>query len=259
MPGPTWRSTPQEMMRPKPAATLEAKWKDCSWYHKPSASPGEPRHPQDNLNLRLRRALSWLKRAEAEYEGQDFDAAFIFHWIGFNAAYGQRGPSSDEDSRDWKDRRDYFTRIARFVESERVIYDTIWGNLLDQIKAVLGNRFVYEPYWKFRNGVVKHRNWKEQFDTARDEIEDAINHARTEEVLREMFCRLYTLRNQLLHGGATLNSSVNRNQVEPGATIMSFLVPHFIDVMIEHPDGWGAPRYPVVRESGPQSGWTGGN
>ena len=42
------------------------------------------------------------------------------------------------------------------------------------------------------------------------------------------------------------------------ARIMASLAPHFIDVMIEHPNaGLGSPRYPVVREEAPLSGWTG--
>ena len=137
-----------------------------------------------------------------------------------------------------------------------MIYDTIWADLLNPIRAMLENQFVFEPYWGYRNGAMKHKDWKKKLEEARGDAEKAIKDVRTEAVLRELFHRLYTLRNQLLHGGATWNSSVNRHQVEPGAQIMSFLVPHFIHVMIEHADaGWGAPRYPVVRESGPQSGW----
>lgn len=243
-------------MRAKSANDLEREWKGRHWYHKPSRESAEPPHPMDDLNLRLRRALSWLGRAETEYEARDFDAAFILYWVAFNAAYGRLGSSSNEETRDWKDRQDYFDRIVDFVDSNRVIYDTIWADLLDPIRKMLDNQFVYEPYWKFRNGILRHRNWKKQLETARDDAEEAIKGVRTKDVLLELFRRLYTLRNQLLHGGATWNSSVNRNQVKPGARIMSSLVPHFIGVMIEHPDaGWGPPRYPVVRESGRLSGW----
>ena len=64
-------------MRLKSVAELETKWRGRPWYHKPSGSPGEPRHLQDDLNLRLRRALSWLGRAEKEYTGRDFDASLV--------------------------------------------------------------------------------------------------------------------------------------------------------------------------------------
>ena len=42
-------------------------------------------YPPD-LNLRLHRALSWLKRAEM---AEDDDGRFIFLWIAFNAAYAR--------------------------------------------------------------------------------------------------------------------------------------------------------------------------
>ena len=62
-----------------------------------------------------------------------------------------------------------------------------------------------------------------------------------------LFDRLYVLRNQLVHGGATWNSSVNREQVKDGANILSFLVPIFVDLMMDNPQtDWGAPYYPVV-------------
>ena len=242
-------------MRAKSANDLECEWKKRSWYRKPLLESAAPPHPLDDLNLRLRRVLSWLGRAEREYKARDFDAAFIFYWIAFNAAYGQLGPSSNEERRDW-DRCDYFDRIV--VDSDKAIYDTIWADLPDPIEDMLTNKYVYEPYWQYRNGAKKHKNWKKRFEDAKEEAEQAMKSVQTRFILLELFRRLYTLRNQLLHGGATWESSVNREQVETGAKIMSSLVPHFIDVMIEHPDaGWGAPRYPVVRERGPLSGWTG--
>ena len=242
-------------MRPKSAAELEARWQSRPWYHKPSGVPGESPHPWDDLNLRLRRALSWLERAENEYGTRDFDAAFIFYWIAFNAMYGQLGTSSVDEAYEKDRRRDYFDRIVAFADAESVIYDAIWSVLRDEIERMLANRYVYEPYWRHRNNPAEDRDWEQRFDRERERATEAIRRTRTRDVLRELFFRLNTLRNQLLHGGATWNSSVNRIQVQPGARIMSSLVPHFIDVMIEHPDGWGAPRYPVVRESGPQSGW----
>ena len=39
----------------------------------------------DNLGLRVHRAISWIERAEQEAD--DADAAFVFYWIAFNSAY----------------------------------------------------------------------------------------------------------------------------------------------------------------------------
>ncbi len=51
----------------------------------------------------------------------------------------------------------------------------------------------------------------------------------------------------MIHGGATWNSEVNRAQVTDGADILSFLVPVFVDIMMDNPaEDWGRPFYPVV-------------
>ena len=66
-------------------------------------------------------------------------------------------------------------------------------------------------------------------------------------VLSNVFDRLYVLRNQLVHGGSTWNSDINRDQVRDGAAILEFLVPVFVDVMMDNPqEDWGRPFYPVV-------------
>jgi hypothetical protein len=55
------------------------------------------------------------------------------------------------------------------------------------------------------------------------------------------------LRNQLVHGGATWNSGVNRQQVKDGAAILGTLLPLLLDLMITHPaQDHGEILYPVV-------------
>ena len=52
---------------------------------------------------------------------------------------------------------------------------------------------------------------------------------------------------QLVHGGATWNSQVNRKQVRDGAELLLSLLPVFVDTMMSNPsEDWGAPYYPVV-------------
>ncbi|MGS0497014.1 hypothetical protein ACU8V4_07320 [Pseudoalteromonas mariniglutinosa] len=46
--------------------------------------------------------------------------------------------------------------------------------------------------------------------------------------------RLYTtLRNQLMHGGATWNSSANREQLKDAVQFLSQLAPFIIDLMMD--------------------------
>ena len=70
----------------------------------------------------------------------------------------------------------------------------------------------------------------------------------TVEALSLVFDRLYVLRNQLVHGGATWNSTVNRDQVRDDAAILAVLMPVFVDVMMDNPcEDWGRPFYPALQ------------
>ena len=70
----------------------------------------------------------------------------------------------------------------------------------------------------------------------------------TEKVLSIIFERLYTLRNQLIHGGATWESAVNRDQIRDGVKIMSQIVPAMLSIMLNNnPKLIGSPCYPVVK------------
>ena len=52
-----------------------------------------------------------------------------------------------------------------------------------------------------------------------------------------------------MHGGSTWNSSVNRRQIEDGTSILGFLIPIFVDLMMNESDiKWQKPYYPVVSE-----------
>ena len=227
-------------VRRKSAAALKDMWECASFY---KGRPEAGRYEQ--LNLRLRRALSWLERAEKEVE--DCDAAFLFHWIAFNAMYGPPRSAPREPDREKKSFEAYLKKVSR-RESERI--SAVMRSLSTEVEKLLANKYVFEPFWN------RCHDWEQQIRNQKKDRESATGHTKTEKTVCHVFHRLYTLRNQLLHGSATWKSTMNRSQVETGAKIMMNLVPHFIDVMIRHPNGWGAPRYPVVRETGPQSGWT---
>ena len=197
----------------------------------------------DALGLRMRRALSWLGRAEQEREN-DHDAAFIFYWIAFNAAYAKelsRDPASTA--------RDQFTRYFRTVlslDSNNTVYDAIWKTFHGPIRLLLDNQFVFQPFWEHHGGRG-HDNWEYTFQQSRQQVHRALADRDTHFILSTLFDRLYVLRIQLMHGGATWDSSVNRSQVQDGARIMAALVPVFVHLMMSHPDvDWGPMDYPVV-------------
>ena len=198
--------------------------------------------PED-LALRMRRALSWLERAEQERETDD-DAAFIFYWIAFNAAYARDRPRDPESSE--RERfADYFDTILS-LDSGNTIYDAIWDRFSDSIRVLLNNKFVFQPFWNHHAGLGYH-NWGHTFEDSKRTVRRALADRDTKTILSTLFDRLYVLRIQLFHGGATWQSSVNRPQVQNGARILAFLVPLFVGLMMSNPQvDWGPPDYPVV-------------
>ena len=69
----------------------------------------------------------------------------------------------------------------------------------------------------------------------------------TETVLVIALSRIYVLRNQMMHGGATWNSSVNRDQVRDCGRLLAKLVPLILEVMLDNPGTlWGDACFPVI-------------
>lgn len=198
-------------------------------------------HP--NLGLRVHRSLSWLHRAE--FAGDDCDACFIFLWISFNAAYAEDDPELLGHS----ERSVFGSFFVRLLEldHDQLLYEAVWTKFSGPVRSLLDNQFTYQPFWNYHNGLAGYEDWEERFIKSRKRISEALGVRDTQLILSTLFDRLYVLRNQVIHGGATWNSSVNRSQIKDGARLLKVLVPSFLQIMM---DGnavvWGKPNYPVV-------------
>jgi len=197
----------------------------------------------NSLSLRVHRALSWLQRAEMEEE--DSNAAFVFYWISFNAAYADElNDALFENERSAF--ANFFQKMTA-LDTDNRLYNVIWEKFTQAIRVLLRNKYVYQPFWKYHNGDQSYKDWESRFDRSKKRISVALNKQDTETILSTLFDRLYVLRNQIVHGGSTWNGAVNREQVRDGAVILGFLVPLFIDLMMDNPEvEWGEPYYPVV-------------
>lgn len=195
-----------------------------------------------DLSLRVHRSLSWLDRAEKSAD--DLDAQFISLWIGFNAAYAA---DIDRSSPGERGRFGSFFEQLVSLDANSSIYDAVWSRYTREVKLFANNRYVFSPFWSYQNGDKSYRDWEKRLLTSKVFFERAIQKKATADILSVLFDRLYVLRNQLIHGGATWNGSVNRDQLRDGATILLTLLPIFIDLMMDNAnENWGAPYYPVV-------------
>lgn len=197
-------------------------------------------HP--NLGLRVHRALSWLRRAE---QADDLDGRFIFLWIAFNAAY-----ANDIDERyRLSEQRQFclFLENLCALDTQQRIEGLVWSEFSSSIRMLLDNPYVFQDFWDYHGGKIEAAQWQSSFDKAKQAARQALGRRDTAVVLAIVFSRIYTLRNQLIHGGATWNSSVNRGQLRDCANLLNKLVPLVVEIMMDNPGTlWGDPCYPVV-------------
>ncbi|MCH8553115.1 MAG: hypothetical protein LAT62_14350 [Natronospirillum sp.] len=204
----------------------------------------EERHQHSEaLGLRVHRALSWLNRAE-QCSDEDPDGQFIFLWIAFNAAYAN--DTGDIRIAEGKRFNEFLNRLVELDDKGQLAALT-WQQYPKAIRVLLDNAYVFQPFWDHLNGLDSGLYWEEQFSKAKVAANKALASKNTGKVLAIVFNRLYTLRNQLIHGGATWNSRVNRDQVRDGSRIMADVVPVVIEIMMDHAgEHWGEACFPVV-------------
>ncbi len=223
---------------------------------RPSATPAlthaalKQRHRQvrdehpPQLTLRIHRALSWLHRAE---QADDIDGRFIFLWIAFNAAYAQEIDDTERAS----DKALFLAFLEKLcgLDVDKRIDGLIWKEFSGPVRALLDNPYVFPQFWEHQRGRMTEVEWKERFAQAKRAAQTALAGSHTPALLSILFHRLYTLRNQLIHGGATWDGQVNRDQLRDGTALLAKLVPLIIALMMAHPDTlWGDAVYPVVSD-----------
>ena len=95
---------------------------------------------------------------------------------------------------------------------------------------------------------MSQQEWERRFAGAKHAARKSISSHNTPKVLSITLDRIYVLRNQLIHGGATWGGQVNRNQITDCIKIMNDLVPVVIEIMMDNPRAmWGQASFPVVK------------
>ena len=168
----------------------------------------------------------------------NYDAAFIFYWIAFDAACAESRTGAFLGRGDKKRRKDYFHEIITLDVSDNV-GNAIIAECADPIMEILKNKYVFQPFWAHHNERSSHEDWEETLKCELAQVDRPYSLWRIEQHTRKtlniLFDRLYVLRNQLIHGGATWKGSMNRNQVAVGARNMHVLIPRFAKLMMDNP------------------------
>jgi hypothetical protein len=201
----------------------------------------------ETLGLRVHRALSWLHRAEQLARADDLDGEFIFLWIAFNAAYATEIEEKYRES-EQQTFRAFLQKLADLDAARNRFEGLTWQEFPKSIRVLLDNRYVFADFWHWQNGSLTEAEFDARFAAANKAAHVALGRQDTVTVLAIVLSRIYVLRNQLVHGGATWGSSVNREQLRDCTNFMAKLVPLVIEVMMDHPGTlWGQGTYPVVK------------
>jgi len=193
--------------------------------------------------IRLHRAISWLRCAEGQSEHPDLQ--FISLWIAFNACYGV----DDEHNIILSERavfRQFVDKLVRH-DSGRDIYACLWFEYSGPVNALIKNQYVFSPFWEAQHQNLGEEHWKPRFEEAKRIALSYLAQQGVPQLMSIVLDRLYVLRNQLMHGGATYESMVNRVQVQDGCNMLKFLMPVIIRIMIDAKDeDWGEIYFPVI-------------
>ena len=194
----------------------------------------------ENLSIRLHRAISWLKSAEKQED--NLDLKFISLWVSFNACYAVdiNGLNSKPEKAKL---REFTSSLVQFDQNR--LYNLFWEKFSGPVKVLIENKFVFEKFWEYTRG--ESDDYQIAFNKSIAQATNCLSKQNIEGLLEVVLERLYTLRNQLIHGGATYNSKLNRAQLRDACNIMQLLVPIIIDIMLENGEhDWGEIAYPVV-------------
>lgn len=202
---------------------------------------------EENLAIRVHRTLSWLERAMM---CKDLDGKLIFLWIAFNAAYakGSNPKEHNEQHSEQKTYRRFFNKLCG-LDKRKQIEELIWNEFANSIRALLDNQYISPDFWEHQWGNITESQWKSRFYGVKKRINIDMESRDTTNILSIVFSRIYVLRNQLVHGGATWDGKVNREQIRDCARFMEKFVIAMLEILIEEKEfEWDPAPYPVMNK-----------
>lgn len=203
-----------------------------------------PTRDNQSLHDRVRRALSWLKRA-AEISEEDRPPRFVDLWIAFNALYGTRHYGEDYSVGEYHDFVGFLSLLSKLSSgTERLVSLMQKRHLQGQVRDLIQNKYLWNDFWSGKEAEFQWESGKEL-----ERLSEALLHQAVETFYGCMFQRPKVLRNQIFHGSASADTRRNKDALVLAILILEELLPAFISLMIEHGQNrsWPAVPYPARR------------
>lgn len=122
------------------------------------------------------------------------------------------------------------------MDTDKSLHALVFRQFSGPIRTLIGNKFVFEPFWKALREHDSSDRRERRFHVGHKAALASLMANDTATVLSIVFDRLYVLRNQLIHGGATWNGNVNRAQVKDGVRILTAIIPAILELLLDHPE-----------------------
>lgn len=208
-----------------------------------SAFPRTPTREQQSLSDRIRRALSWMKRA-ASVSQEDRPPRFVDLWIALNALYGRRYYGKESSRNEYKDFREFISLVTAFNEGRDVL--GVWmgkRHVQGRVRHLVENQYLYVEFWE-----ENIPGYKEELRDQSERLESALRNTTAKVFCACMFDRLIVLRNQIIHGSASADTRRNKDALVPGILVLEELLPVLVKLLIEHGRGrpWPDIPYPAI-------------
>lgn len=235
--------------------------------HDGSILPHERLEHEHSNMIRMQRAISWLKQ-DFELGNTGETISFIVHWIAFESLYSKVENASAPP---FSFRRTALEDIMSFIgnieknETDRLEIIEAVDGVRGEIKELLENPFVSGTNWNnfYKGRMTKAGKRRNPFTGKGSAVKVPSKKAlhdqnQLDRTLKELFQRMYILRNQLFHGNSSYkgsDSSARSEQIVCGARVMRALMPVLITSMLNameryrESERWGTVLYPRIRQA----------
>lgn len=206
----------------------------------------------ENFRIKVYRSLTWLSKAASLKDPGDLDLRFVALWISFNCAYACEVGPSDPQTGDHATLRNFLKTVCRFDQAND-LHDFLKERVDGSLGQILASRYTLQAFWDYHNGKIGKEEWLRRYDDNRNRTQRALERGdHSDDVLNIVFNRIYTIRNQVLHGGSTCGGKTNRALLSSASDFLLGLMPRILLIMMDNYDlrDWGRPYYPVVRDGG---------
>jgi|SRR5712691_6466101 len=211
------------------------------------ASPLKPTFIEQSLADRVRRSLSWIRRALSVSQ-DNAPPRFVELWIALNALYG-RPPYEEGFKPD--DRQDFlhFMRLLCSIDKPVGELQLLMKRIERRAYGLIGNKHLWKEFWR-RDGV----GWKKKSKQKRKDCQEVLEQENPVQFFSFLFERLLELRNQIFHGSCSENTTKNRDALMPALIVLEDMLAVFLGLMIQHGTakewplvpypGYETPQYP---------------